>query len=151
MCSALSSCATKPSEPDDLCGQLQAFAAAQVGSEERSVSLTTDWGGTYAEADENGDKPFFEKRCIRGEDAPSRGLCAYLIDNTSTEFPHTNYRRALRCLGAQFSRNPDSPLPSHYRSSSVLGHALGTELEVSFAEATADSPPTLRVLTRGRR
>jgi hypothetical protein len=147
------SCATTRNEPDELCDELAAFANAAASDGNHTVRLTTDWGGVFTKSNGANEELMYSKSCEHNSYAPSRTLCAYLLENTSTEFAGINVRRALRCIGVRvsgISPTNDDRLPPSARSHAVLGEPVRSEILVEFAPATDSSPPTLSITAMGQ-
>lgn len=149
--SALTSCATSPSEPDDLCPQMAAFANAALDDGSHTVRLTTDWGALYTKPDAPDEQLLYAKACEHESYAPGQALCAYLLKNTSTEFAEINASRALRCIGVRRSdgNSSGSATPLLAKSRTVLGVRVTSELLVEFTPATDESPPVLSITSIG--
>ena len=85
-------------EEDELCAHLRAFRAAPFEKDaegkplRRSIEL--HWIGAWLDL-ENG----FGKQCRDGGTTPGRVLCAWLPENTSTEFQANLPMDILRCYG----------------------------------------------------
>ena len=96
--SILSSCATLPNSNESICSMMDAYEAApfEYGQTRRSVTLK--WVGDWMDF-ENG----FGKNCeFDNGDLASKELCAWLPDNTSTEFPNGTPISILECYGYEF-------------------------------------------------
>ena len=79
---------------DALCGELEEFLASVRPDEQRTMTLRTYWG-----AKEQGDKIVMgSKFCEHNDYEPGKKLCAYLMENSSTEFAGYNTKRFLACL-----------------------------------------------------
>jgi hypothetical protein len=134
---------------------MAAFANAPLHGANRTVRLTTDWGGWFTEPDEAGEQPMYAKSCEHDDYEPGKALCAYLLENTSTEFAGINARRALRCLGVRVSGSisprDDDRLPASAKSKTVLGERVGAEVLVEFDQGSDSSPPKLSITAVGRR
>ncbi|MET3928601.1 hypothetical protein ABIE51_000488 [Lysobacter sp. OAE881] len=79
---------------DALCGELEEFLASILPDEQRAITLHTYWG-----AKEEGDRIVIASRSCEHDDyEPGKKLCAYLMENSSTEFPGYNTQRVLACL-----------------------------------------------------
>jgi hypothetical protein len=139
------SCAVTPTEPDELCRQIAQFANDSPTSTPRTVRLTTDWGGVFSRSD-----VIAEKACLHDTDKPGKALCAYLLENTSTEFATVNYRRALACIGKAspgLSPTDDELLPPSASSSVVDGRPVRSSVTVRFTPGTQSTPPALSIST----
>lgn len=151
----LASCATAQKEPDELCPTIAAFANAPSDGGNHTVRLTTDWGGLFAEPNGAGEQPMYAKSCEHNGYEPGRTLCAYLLENTSTEFAGINARRALRCIGVRasgsISPRDDDRLPASAKSKTVLGERVGSEVLVEFDQGSDSAPPTLSITAVGQR
>jgi hypothetical protein len=151
---ALSACASTQREIDAICPAIAAFANASTDAAVHSVQLTTDWGGTYTKSEDPNEWTMAAKRCEHGGFEPGRVLCDYLIEETSTEFPGINYRRALRCIGVRVSgKSPtdDHKLPPKASSRHVSGVRRGVSVTLSQTEGTETIPPTLTIEVQGSR
>lgn len=81
-------------QKDPLCDEVKAFLASVKPDETRNLTLRTFWG-----AREEGDRIVIgSKSCEHGDYEPGKKLCAYLIENSSTEFAGYNAKRILNCL-----------------------------------------------------
>lgn len=89
---ALLATPTQASETQ-LCEQLRHFANAS-SEREMHVELATNWGAKI----EGNRVSIGEKRCTHSGGEAEKKLCAYLLPNTSTEFPAINFRRVLKCV-----------------------------------------------------
>ena len=79
---------------DMLCGEVKEFLASVKPDETRTITLRTFWG-----AREEGDRIIMgSKACEHSDYQPGEKLCAYLIENSSTEFAGYNAKRILNCL-----------------------------------------------------
>jgi hypothetical protein len=144
---ALNACATSHREVDGMCAAIAAFANAPDAGN-HSVRLSTDWGGVYTKSEDPDEWVMAAKRCDHSGFEPGKSLCGYLIEETSTEFPRINYRRALRCMGVRVSgRSPtdDRSLPPSATSRHVLGVRPGVSVKVELLPGTDTSPPTLEI------
>ncbi|MBM0103125.1 hypothetical protein JM946_00125 [Steroidobacter sp. S1-65] len=83
-----------PKRKDRLCGELSSFLASVKPEVSRSFTLYTFWG-----AEVEGDQIVMgAKRCEHNDYEPGKKLCAYLVENSSTEFAGYNVKRVLNCL-----------------------------------------------------
>jgi hypothetical protein len=81
-------------QKDVLCAEMKLFLASVKPEETRALTLRTFWG-----ARREGDQIIVgSKSCEHGEYEPGRRLCAYLLQNSSTEFAGHNAKRILNCL-----------------------------------------------------
>ena len=79
---------------DTLCAEVKAFLASVKPDETRSVTFRMFWG-----AREEGDNIILgSKTCEHHDYDPGEKLCAYLIQDSSTEFAGYNAKRILNCL-----------------------------------------------------
>jgi hypothetical protein len=148
-----SACETTRPEPDELCGELAAFAEASFSQGPHTVRLATDWGGVFSKSDGPNEDLMYAKACQHDSYEPGKKLCAYLLDNTSTEFAAFNYRRALSCIGIAVhgtSNISDDQLPPSATSRRVNGKSVRSELLVEFTSGSDTAPPILSI-TAGRR
>jgi hypothetical protein len=149
---ALSACAGVSHQDDDMCPAIAAFANASSGGS-RSVRLTTDWGGSYHKSQDPNEELFWAKDCMHDSSEPGKALCSYLLDATSNEFPATNYRRALACIGIRTTGSSpadDGALPRTAKSHTVAGMRRNVEVKLEFTQATDTEPPTLKITAHGR-
>jgi hypothetical protein len=150
---ALSACASTRSEVDAICPAIAAFANASTDATVHSVQLTTDWGGAYTKPENPDEWVMASKGCEHGGFEPGRVLCGYLLEETSTEFPGINYRRALRCIGIKMSgQSPtdDHKLPPSATSRHVPGVRQGVSVTLAQTHGTETIPPTLTIAVQGR-
>jgi len=139
------SCATTTTESDELCRQIARFANYSPTGAPRTVRLTTDWGGVFSSTN-----VMAEKACLHGADKAGKALCAYLLNDTSTEFAAVNYRRALTCIGREspgLSPTDDELLPPSASSSVVDGRPVRAHVTVRFTPGTRSNPPALSIST----
>jgi hypothetical protein len=142
-------CAHKGGPSDDMCPAIAAFANAIADDQEHSVQLKTDWGGMYHKSEEL----MFAKECEHGGFAPGKELCAYLLENTSTEFAASNYRRALECVGVKaqdLSPADDDRLPGSAKARKLFGLRPDKSVKLAFDHATDSEPPRLTISARRR-
>lgn len=77
-----------------LCAEVRAFLASVKPDETRKITLRTFWG-----AKEDGDSIVLgSKTCEHHDYGPGKRLCAYLLQDSSTEFAGYNAKRILNCL-----------------------------------------------------
>ncbi len=148
----MGACSTLPQERDPLCEEMATYANAGKVDAVHTVRLTTDWGGDFLKSDAPDEQVFYAKSCEHDSE-PGRVLCAYLLENSSTEFAAINYRRALRCLGRSapgLSPIDDDRLPASARSRIVRGKAVRSEILVTFFAGTNSAPPVLRISVGGK-
>ena len=118
---------------DSMCAHLRRFATSVTDTRPHSVTLRTDW--SY---------PDFPRTCERADLVPERTLCAWLVENVSTEFMTTNIERVLRCVGmSQNSMLRVDELAGKVRSQDFT--AKNTELELSFDSAPKEGLPWLSI------
>jgi len=144
----LGACAGAPQEKDEMCPAIAAFASASVDGGSHSVRLMTDWGGSYHKSEDPNEEVFFAKDCVHDSFEPGKKLCNYLLEETSTEFPAINYRRALRCIGIKasgLSPTDDHDLPPTAKSHTVPGVSRNVEVTLDFTHGTDIEPPTLKI------
>ena len=99
---------------------------ATTTSTSRATSSSRDANGTsrapnFLKSDAPDEQLFYAKSCEHDSE-PGKALCAYLLENSSTEFAAINYGRALRCLGQSapgLSPTDDDRLPADARSRTV--------------------------------
>jgi hypothetical protein len=148
---SLIGCASIGEEPDDMCAEIAAFANASGDRTKRSVRLATDWGGVYTPKQDPDEFVMAAKDCAHDGYEAGKALCAYLLKNTSTEFPGINHRRALACIGRRIpgvSPTDDKRLPPSASSNTVPGVKSGTTVEVEMQPATDTTPPILIIAVR---
>ena len=104
--SSTGGCEALRNQSDDMCAEIAKFANASTDRSVHTVDLINDWGGPISEEEsrKQGDYTMYVKQCRHGDYIPGKGLCAYLMEHTSTEFPGNNVRRALVCLNDSVSR-----------------------------------------------
>jgi hypothetical protein len=143
--------AVTPARSSDLlCQELADFAAATSPGQERSVSLTTDWGGPLSHE----RNAVFVKACRHDQEAQGQRLCKALTEKASAEVPVANLNRVLGCLklGAL-------PPPKHASierislrlwavSASVAADDNPPEIGVDYVSGTRETPTVMQVLTR---
>lgn len=136
-------------ERDELCPQLTAFANADPTGARHSVRLGNDWGGQFAPRENPDDFVMAYKTCDHDGYSPGKTLCDYLMENTSTEFPVINMRRAMSCFGmhaAGLSPTDDDKVPSKARSRRIEGNRLNSPIEVDLAHSTDEHPSVLTII-----
>jgi len=92
-----------------------------------------------------------EKTCKHGDYGPGADLCAYLIENTSTEFPDANLNAVMVCLGA--ARPSEIVYDLEYQSTNFWSHvAKGVHSEiivgVDYSAGSESSAPSLKIMAR---
>jgi hypothetical protein len=135
-----------------MCPEIVAFANASSGTSLHSVRLTTDWGGTYAKSEDPDEWVMAAKGCEHDGFEPGKVLCGYLLEETSTEFPGINFRRALRCIGVRVSGvspTDDHKLPPSVSSRHVTGVRRGILVKLEQTHGTGTNPPTLTIAVQG--
>lgn len=142
----LSGCASLSPRRDPLCSEVATFANSVDDNDAHTVELLTDWGGVFSPEQD----VVFEKRCQHDQDAASKRLCGYLLENTSTEFATVNFRRALSCLGKSESYlgPPDAQveyLNGMITSQSVPGMLPDRRVSVEFSMGSNERPPSLKI------
>src|SRR5688572_2539059 len=148
---SLIGCASISEAPDDMCAEIATFANASVDGTERSVRLATDWGGLYTAKEDQDEVVTAAQNCAHDGYEAGKALCAYLLRNTSMEFPGINHRRALACIGRRIpglSPTDDKRLPPSASSNSVLGVKSGTTIRVELRPTTDVTPPILVIAVR---
>lgn len=79
---------------DMLCAEVDAFLRSVKPDETRILIMRTFWG-----AREEGDRIVIgSKSCEHNDYEPGKKLCAYLLQNSSTEFAGHNAKRILNCV-----------------------------------------------------
>ena len=81
------------SDQPQLCEQLQNFVQAST-TQESHVELSMFWGVRT----EGNRITLSERLCNHSDGKAEKQLCAYLLPNSSSEFPDLNFRRAVTCL-----------------------------------------------------
>ena len=114
---SIGGCAALRNQSDAMCAEISKFANSSTDRSVHKVDLINDWGGAISEEEsqKKGDYTMYVKQCKHDDYDPGKGLCAYLMENTSTEFPDNNVRRALLCLNDPISRAHTTPR-THYTS-----------------------------------
>jgi hypothetical protein len=123
----LAGCASALRSSDTICREIARFANSTTDTSEHRVLLTNRWGDTSPE----GEFLMYSKRCERGDYEPGKVLCAYLLYNTSAEFPEHNFDRAIRCLGDEKRQITSSPVKT-YVARRALYVKPGILLRVSY-------------------
>ncbi len=81
-------------QKDSLCAEVKEFLSSVEPDKTRTITLYTFWG-----AREEGEFLVMgSKGCDHNDYDPGKKLCAYLIQNSSTEFAGYNAKRILNCL-----------------------------------------------------
>jgi hypothetical protein len=148
---------SRPEELDQTCPAIAAFANASTHSTVRSVELTNDWGGLFCKSEDENEVAIACKTCKHGDDAASKELCAYLMENTSTEFPDGNFKRALACLNTGYSFSTRSPGAVDRLSNRVFwsDHAKFTTprivVGIEYLTHVKNSPDILRIWAKRRK
>ena len=140
-------CKSIPSDYEPLCSKIASFANSTGDSATHSVELITDWGGLFAE----NKNTIAEKTCKHGDYGPGADLCAYLMENTSTEFPDANLNAVMVCLGA--ARPSEIVYDLEYQSTNFWSHvAKGVSSEiivgVDYSAGSESSAPSLKIMAR---
>ncbi len=86
-------CASTRLAHDPWCREIAAFANSIAPDETRAIELGTVWGSS-----EQFPRTLYSKQCGSDGYEPGRRLCAYLLENSSSEFADLNFRRSLACL-----------------------------------------------------
>lgn len=86
-------CASTRLAHDPWCLEIAAFANSVAPNETRAVELGNLWGSSEQFRD-----TLYSKQCGSDGYEPGRRLCAYLLENSSSEFADLNFRRSLACL-----------------------------------------------------
>jgi hypothetical protein len=141
---------------DNLCREIAAFANASVDKVIHTVELTNDWGCDFQKP-ENGELHSLAcKGCAHGGYIPAKKLCSYSMQNTSTEFPDTNFRSALACLNTQYYISPHSRSSVERLSNRAIwsNHAQGTHVGISvgveYSLDVKESPEILTIFAQRR-
>ncbi len=81
---------------DELCSELDRFVGGEA-NEGQEQFIEMRWYGQWLVED-------FGKTCTHSGTVEAKRLCAYLIENSSTEFPQALGFRILECGGYDFPR-----------------------------------------------
>jgi hypothetical protein len=152
----ISGCLSTSQERDTICSEIAAFANASTDFDVHLVELTNDWGCNY-QKQKGGEFAMACKTCTHGTYDPAKKLCSYLMENTSTEFPANNFRRALSCLDTQYYVSPNSRTSVERLSNREIwsSHAklakAGILVGVDYIINIKDSPEVLRISARRRK
>jgi hypothetical protein len=93
-----------------------AFAQSVLPHGSRTLELRTSWGSGF-----NRDPQYlYEKTCDHGDYQPGKAFCAYLMENTSTEFQNVNFERAASCLSGKAKNLHIGPAPMRGGPPAVL-------------------------------
>lgn len=127
---------------NDMCRQLIEFSKNLKGSESREVVLFSEWSAEPAKACKHD----------RADDIAS-AFCAWLFDNTSTEFMEANVRSALSCLTGERTRTktPGSvmSMTGTLRFSEVALRGVDNRIfEIEYSVRNKESPDMLRISVR---
>jgi hypothetical protein len=144
----LNSCASTPLESDELCRAIARFADASSMTEPHTVRLSTDWGGVFANSNNPNESFIAAKTCHHDAAEAGQSLCAYLLENTSTEFAGINYRRALDCIGVRpggLSPTDNDSLPPRATGGVVNGKRVRSTVTLEYSRGSRDSPPVLSI------
>ena len=119
-----------------MCDALRDFAESIDDSETHEVFLRTDWGAEPTIA------------CGRSEKPSEIAFCAYLVENSSTEFMTFNVQRVLECVGVDFPLR--SALFIQRLSGTVVSHApafteKALDMVVTFDTTSDDELPSLTI------
>ena len=109
--SSTGGCALLRKQSDAMCAEISKFANSSTDRSVHKVDLINDWGGPISEEEsrKQGEFTMYVKQCRHDDYNPGKGLCAYLMEHTSTEFPDNNVRRTLVCLNDPVSRLYTAP------------------------------------------
>jgi len=92
------------------------------------VKLKASWGAGF----NRNPQFFYQKECDTGGTPPGDRFCAYLMQNTSTEFQRMNFQRAASCLMGQ----PKDTLAGPFR---LRGGPADTFVEIQLREGDDSS------------
>lgn len=128
-------------EGDSMCDALRDFAESIDNSETQKVVLRTDWGAEPTIA------------CGRSEKPSEIAFCAYLVENSSTEFMTVNVQRVLECVGVHFPLR--SSLVIQSLSGTVVSHdpaftEKALDMVVTFDTTSDDELPSLTISMSNR-
>ena len=145
--SATCGCNSIPSDYKPLCSKIASFANSTSDSSTHTVELITDWGGRFSD----NKNTIAEKTCKHGDYGPGANLCAYLMENTSTEFPDANLNTVMVCLGA--ARPSELVYDLEYQSTNFWSHATNGVrpdiiVGVEYSAGSESSAPSLKIMAR---
>ena len=130
---------------DAVCGELAEFLASVRPDERRTVTLHTFWG-----AREEGDRIVIgSKSCEHNDYAPGRKLCAYLMENSSTEFSGYNTKRVLACLAPRPGLPNDLRINSGSFSTSFGSRKRGALVDIDLYPDKEPGGMALRLTADG--
>jgi hypothetical protein len=143
-------CSSLLHAPDRLCAEIATFANSTARGASQSVVLWTDWGGQFSS-----EELLHEKSCKHDDTGSGRQLCEYLLENTSTELPELNFRRALRCLSPRVQYTAERLGDLQFRSATVASEsAKGVRdalVTVELDTTSAGQPPSLKITAARKR
>ncbi len=136
-------------QEDALCKELALFANSVSNGTSQEVTLKVDWLGKFITRESTDYFPMATKDCDDYGYGPGHRFCRYLVHNTSSEFPVTNFRRIAMCLGEPYS-SPYSPLMVNEMNISIGSYATQGVLKdiyvkLHFSTATASQPSTITI------
>lgn len=130
---------------DALCGELEEFLASVRPDEQRTITLHTYWG-----AREEGDRIVVgSKSCEHNDYEPGKKLCAYLMENSSTEFAGYNAKRVLACLAPRPGLPDDLRVNSGSFSTSYGSPDRGALVDVDLYPDKEPGGMTFRLAADG--
>src|SRR6185295_17936196 len=137
-----------------LCPELARFANASRTAGVHRVVLEGGWGDcphSDHENNENGGPTMWCQRCEHGGFPAGKALCAYLLENTSWEFPNINLRRALDCLGWRAPAPPESlPESARFDAAPRLERGVSVLIELDQRALAITAGPTQALPRTGR-
>ena len=137
--------AASPKRKDALCGELAEFLASVRPDEQRIITLHTWWG-----AKEVGDRiAIASKHCEHNDYEPGEKLCAYLMENTSTEFAGYNTKRVLACLAPRPGLPDDLRINSGSFSTRYGSPNRGALVDIDLYPDEEPGGMTLRLTAEG--
>jgi hypothetical protein len=129
-----------------MCTQIAKFANSLADGSAHSVELINDWGGPLSQAEsQKGDFTLYVKSCNHKGFDPGKVLCAYLMENTSTEFPYNNVRRALLCLNDPTTTRYTARDATYAAVNAVSQRALGVHPHVEVGIDYSEERETLTI------
>jgi len=130
---------------DTLCGELEEFLASVRPDEQRTITLRTYWGAK----EEGGEIVMASKFCEHNDYEPGKKLCAYLMENSSTEFAGYNTKRVLACLAPRPGLPDDLRINSGSFSTSYGSLHRGALVAVELCPDKETGGMTLRLTADG--
>jgi hypothetical protein len=132
-------------QKDLLCAEVKAFLASVKPDETRTLTLRTFWG-----AKEEGDQIVVgSKSCEHNDYEPGKKLCAYMIQNSSTEFAGYNAKRILDCLTPKPGIAPELEIHSGSFSTTYGSPNRGALVDLRLAPEKEPGEMTLHLQADG--